>query len=457
MKLYNSTKIDHAHHGSVLVIGKFDGIHLGHRILIEHARALSRTHNLPLGVLTFSPHPSKFFRRDLKNYLITPDRLRRDIFQSLGFDFMVEQPFDKSLASLRAHQFIERILNQDLEASHIVVGEDFGFANNREGGIVDLRACKKFSTHPVPIQSDDVHKDYISTTKIRSLLEEGKISLANEQLGRAFTIVGEVLPRHRLGHELGFPTANILAMPDQVLPKFGVYAGRAQLADGRIFDAALNWGVRPTTKKTTAMFKALLADGRVYDTTPDWGTPSAIKNNPAMYEAHLFNFNEDIYGQEIRLALIDYLRPEQKFSTLGALKAQIAKDCEAAKKSLANLPLEHPSAIPVTTDVPASLIPQYELTQIEAATFRRVVQHFRDHPEVQNIDLMLLADFCRNCLSNWYQEEAATRGYQLSKAHARERVYGQPYEEWKARHQSEADPELLRKLEERRDKKHPKP
>lgn len=425
MKLYQTSQLDAEHRGAVVMIGNFDGIHAGHRALIEAARNYAEEHQCPLGVLTFEPHPRQFFAPKSEPFLLTPGLLRGELFQAQRLDFAVMQPFNADFTEMRALHFIERILLNNMAVKAIVVGSDFGFGQNRKGGISDLQHRQEFETLVVSEVADQKTGVVFSSTQIRTLLSNGKTHLANTMMGNAFTVIGTVFRNEQTGRELGYPTANIRPMSHQIRPKLGVYAGRVQLEDGRVFDAAVNWGLRPS-----------------------------VADRGLMYEAYLFDFDEDLYDQTIRIALLDYIRPEMKFQGTEALKEQIALDCLEVRRILADIAAETPLGRPINRDdSETSILTQAQRTAIEAATFRKLVQHFQAHPEVQNIDLMLLADFCRNCLSKWYQAAAEERGITLETAVARESIYGMPYEDWKAKHQTEATAEQQEALAARKQQK----
>ncbi len=425
MRLYRTTKLHPEHRGAVIMIGNFDGVHLGHHALIEAVRAYATEHECPLGVLTFEPHPRLFFAQKPEPFLLTPKQQRSDLFQGLGFDFVVMQPFDADFTELKALHFIERILLADMGVSAVVVGEDFGFGQHREGNVDALQHRSEFDTIVVhEVFDNDLGVAY-SSTKIRALLGTGETRLANTMMGHAFTVTGTVFRNEQTGRELGFPTANVRPMLNQIRPKLGVYAGRVRLNDGRVFDAAINWGLRPS-----------------------------VADRGLMYEAYLFDFDEDLYSQTIRIALLDYIRPEVTFAGIDALKEQIAQDCRQVAHILAEIPADSSVGCPITPEIrKLPLMSASQRTAIEAATFRRLVQHFQQHTEVQNIDLMLLADFCRNCLSKWYEAAAAEQDVTLDKATARAIIYGEPYADWKAKYQTEATAEKIAALAARQKQK----
>lgn len=426
MKVYNDTILEPEHRGGVVIIGNFDGVHRGHQSLFEAARKYASDHQCPLGVMTFTPHPTQFFQRQADSpFLLTPEPLRSELLHNFGADFIVIQNFDKDFAAIRAHHLIERILVKNMGVRAIIAGNDFGFGQNREGNVDTLKAAKDFETIVVNLSAEQENHTAYSSSLIRAKLVEGDIELANQIMGHAFTVVGSVFRNQQLGHTLGFPTANIWPMASQIVPRHGVYAARVATTDGRILDAVVNVGVRPTTEQ-----------------------------HLLMYEAHLFDFDEAIYGQTLRIALLHFLRDEQQFPDLNDLRNQIDQDRQTAFNLLANTPKDDPVHTPIQQRVTqGQQLSARQHRTIQTGVFRRLVQHLRNHPEAQNIDMMIVAAFCRNCLANWYADEAVKLGVTLERDEAREIIYGMPYEQWKEQHQIEQKPEklaLLKELEQKR-------
>lgn len=301
---------------SVLAMGNFDGVHLGHRALVEEARAHARALSSPLAVLTFEPHPRSVLGQESKPFRLTPLRVKVRELRRLGVELLFVQHFDRKFAAKSAEAFIEQVLFEWIGIRHIVVGYDCAFGHSREGTPELLRAAAAEYGYAVtaldPVR--DARSRLYSSTQIRALLAAGKLREAADQLGRSWEIDGRVALGERRGHQIGFPTVN-LGLDDYLRPAFGVYAVRVS-GDGpddpfagRTLDGVANLGVRPT-----------------------WGGEKPV------LEAHLFDFDRDLYGRHLRVRLVDYLRPEQKFAGLESLRAQIGKDVAHAREILAKTP-----------------------------------------------------------------------------------------------------------------------
>ena len=298
--------------GGVLAIGNFDGVHLGHRQVIANARAHAEKLGCPLGVILFDPHPRQYFAPDAPNFRLTRIVTRARLLDAAGVDFTLALPFDANMASCEAEDFITRILVGGLQAKAVAIGHDFRFGKSRRGDIAmlqDFGAQNGFEvvTTQAVLQPDN--ETPYSSSAIRQHLREGAPDKAATLLGHDWTIEAEVSTGDRRGHTIGFATAN-MELDDYLYPAFGVYAVRAQIISGALagqcFDGVANLGMRPTV-----------------------GTP-----RPRL-ETHLFDFDADIYGQWLSVALLDFIRPEQKFDGLDSLKAQIARDSETARQRLA--------------------------------------------------------------------------------------------------------------------------
>ena len=296
--------------GGVVALGNFDGVHLGHQAVIGAALAQARRQNIPCGVMTFEPHPRSLFAPDTPPFRLTPFRIKARLIEALGVDFLVMQHFDRAFAAHSAASFIDEVLRQGLGAKGLVVGYDFAFGQGREGNVtlLEQRAAQgQFDLTAIDRQSAADGQIY-SSKVIRQALQEAKPQVAAGLLGRAWEIEGRVESGDRRGSALGFPTAN-LHLGDYLRPALGVYAIRAAIDRGSVLhwhDGVANLGRRPTFDK------------------PD-----------LMLEAHLFDFEGDLYGRHLRVALHEFIRPERKFDGLDSLKAQIALDCQAARDNLA--------------------------------------------------------------------------------------------------------------------------
>ncbi len=290
--------------GATVALGNFDGVHLGHAHLLRAAHGARP--DLALAVLTFEPHPRALFRPDDPPFRLSLSAERAAALQSLGVALVYELPFTDAFSRLTADQFIADVLRRGLGAAHLACGPDFAFGHRR-GGDVGLLAARAeqagMGLTVVPPLADS--RGPLSSTRIRRLLQDGYPDRAAAELGRPWTIRGTVSPGDRRGRTIGFPTANV-PLGRHLEPARGVYAVRAHLADGRALSGVANIGRRPTVSE---------------------GVESRL-------EAHLFDFDEDLYGQEIAVALHTYIRAEQKFPSFDALRTQIVLDAEAARTSL---------------------------------------------------------------------------------------------------------------------------
>jgi len=302
--------------GAVLAMGNFDGLHLGHAALIGEARDRARAARRPAAVLTFEPHPRSVFMPDSEPYRLTPLRVKEREIARLGIDLLFVQHFDPAFARKSAESFVEEVLVDAVGAAHIVVGHDCTFGNRRRGTPEMLReagAAHGFGLTVVePVRAPDAA--VYSATHIRELLRDGKPRQAAAQLGRFWEIDGRVMVGDRRGRTIGFPTVN-LGLGEYLRPAFGVYAVRAagdggdDPFGGRVIDGVANIGLRPTV-----------------------GTPE-----PRL-EAHLFDIEADLYHRHLRASLVEFIRPERKFSGLDELKSQIAADAARARAILAEVP-----------------------------------------------------------------------------------------------------------------------
>lgn len=294
-------------------MGNFDGLHRGHAVLVSHARQHARAHGRPAGVLTFEPHPRTVLFPAVEPFRLTPFRVKERELAKLGVDLLFVQHFDLGFSAKNAEDFITEVIVGAIGASHVVVGWDCTFGNRRRGNPDMLRAIGRRHGFDVtvlePVRGGDA--TVYSSTQIRELLRAGKPREAAALLGRFWEIDGRVATGDRRGRTIGFPTAN-LGLDDYLRPALGVYAVRVSgdgaddpLA-GRTVDGVANIGLRPT-----------------------------VGGLVPRLEAHLFDTEIDLYGRHLRVALIEFIRPEKKFAGLDALKAQIAADAEHARSILA--------------------------------------------------------------------------------------------------------------------------
>jgi riboflavin kinase/FMN adenylyltransferase len=322
MRLFRHyTEIPVEARGAVVALGNFDGIHRGHQAVIaaaaEKARALGTTH----AVLTFEPHPREFFRPDQPPFRLTPLRIKARQFEAMGVDNLFVLHFDAELSGKSAEAFVVEVLSEGLGVAHVVVGYDFVFGHGRLGTaalLADLGRLHGFGVTalpPVGVEQGDV----FSSTLVRQHLQAARPLQAALLLGRPWEIEGRVEHGQKLGRDLGFPTANLM-LGEYLQPALGIYAVKAGIDEGRgtvWHDGVASLGYRPTVGGTHVVF-----------------------------EAYLFDWSGDLYGRHLRVALIDYLRPEKKFDGLDDLKAQIARDCGEARRLLATYAGPAPGAVP---------------------------------------------------------------------------------------------------------------
>ncbi len=286
--------------GSVCVIGNFDGLHLGHQALLRQAADIARTQNTPLSVLTFEPHPREFFQPDTEPFRLTllPAKLR--ILGGFGVKHLFAAEFNAALAALTPGEFIEKILKNALGVKHVMVGRDFAFGRGRAGNIEHLRQVAGFGLTAIDPVTCDGSETY-SSTRVRALLRFGKLDEAAALLGRRWEIEMPVVHGDKRGRELGYPTANQQAGRYLRLP-LGIYAVRAQVEDETAWrDGVANFGIRP-------MFRIA----------------------QPIFETYIFDYDTEIYGKNLRVQPVKFLRPEQEFKGLEALAAQIKLDCHSA-------------------------------------------------------------------------------------------------------------------------------
>ncbi len=285
----------------VVTIGTFDGVHLGHQKVINRLKDFAKHHNGETVIFTFLKHPRLVTSPDETNLrLLTTLKEKINLFEKYGIDHLVVYTFDKAFSELSYNEFVEKILVNKMHTHCLVVGYDHRFGKNREGGFEYLQKCaKKFSFEIERLDVLSVNEDNVSSTKIRNALESGNIKKANHFLGYQFTLHGKVVEGKQLGRKLGFPTANIEASDKhKIIPGYGVYAVSVELQQ-KEYLGMLNIGTRPTFNKN--------ADNR-------------------SIEVNIFDFEGDIYNQEITLKFVDKIRDEQKFENVDKLVEQLKID-----------------------------------------------------------------------------------------------------------------------------------
>ncbi|HEY1415434.1 MAG TPA: riboflavin biosynthesis protein RibF [Caulobacteraceae bacterium] len=293
--------------GAAVALGNFDGVHLGHQKVIADAAVAAKRLSAPLGVISFEPHARMHFAPDSPPFrLMTPHQLARAV-EALGVERLYLLPFGVEMANFSDRDFAKVVLAEGLGVRHVAIGFDVTFGKNRTGDPASMRRFGEKMGFSVSV-ADAVSVDGVklSSTAVREALSAGKPEVAAAILGRPFAIEGVVQKGRQLGRKLGFPTANVL-LADYVAPKFGVYATRTRLADGRRLGGVANIGVNPTTG---------VVDPRL--------------------EVWLFDFDEDIYGEVIETELIGFLRPEEKFPSIPAMVEQIWRDASRARQLVAS-------------------------------------------------------------------------------------------------------------------------
>ncbi len=292
--------------GAVLALGNFDGFHLGHQAVAGEAIAQAKAAGRPAIIATFDPHPVRYFVPEAAPFRLTSLDQRQHLFAQAGADAMLVFDFDASLAATTAQDFIAKLLVERLGISAVVTGEDFTFGKGRGGNVGVLRevgaahglGCKAMG----PVSDDG---GIISSSRIREALQAGDCATASRLLTRPFAVEGVVQHGDKNGRLLGFPTANI-DMVNYLRPRYGIYAVRGRLPDGRVLDGAANLGIRPS-----------------FDPPKE------------LLEPHFFDFAEDLYGQTIEVEFHAFIRGEAKFDNMDDLRAQMDADCEAARQILA--------------------------------------------------------------------------------------------------------------------------
>ncbi len=292
--------------GGIVALGNFDGFHKGHQAVVGRAVERARAQGRPVLVATFDPHPVRFFRAETPPFRLTTLDQRQRLFAAAGAEAMLVFHFDAALASLPADQFVAERLLSLIRAAGVVTGEDFTFGRGRGGNVEVLKRLGEehgLSVDAVaPVLAEGTP---VSSSLIREALQAGDCETAAALLTRPFAIEGVVEHGDKRGRTIGYPTAN-LGLGNYLRPRFGIYAVRGRLSDGRVLDGAANLGIRPT-----------------FDPPKE------------LLETYLFDFEGDLYGQTIEIELISFIRPEEKFDGIASLTAQMENDCAEARRRLA--------------------------------------------------------------------------------------------------------------------------
>ena len=292
--------------GGVYALGNFDGVHLGHKEIISKVVDISISKNIPSGVLIFDPHPRNYFNRKLDDFILSDLKTRSYLLEKTKLDFLGILKFDDFMSNLSPREFVEKIIKNRVGVSHLIVGYNFKFGKNREGDVQILsKICAEFNIDLTIIEQVKNLEQTISSSKIREGIKELDFEKVKKIIGDYWKILGEVIEGDKRGREIGFPTANIM-LNNLIKPDFGVYAVKIDY-NNDTYDGIANFGVRPTFDKT--------------------------KSQPIL-EVHLFNFSDNLYGKEIIISFVDFIRKEKKFNGLESLKSQIQLDINKAKDLL---------------------------------------------------------------------------------------------------------------------------
>ena len=295
-----------ADEASIVTIGTFDGVHLGHQQILKQLTDTSRKSKLKSVLLTFFPHPRMVLQPDISMRLIQTIQEREKALENTGLDYLVIHPFSTTFSRLSADDYVKKILVEQLNVRKVVVGYDHRFGRNRSASLEDMyHYADIYDFEVIEIDAKKIDSTAVSSTKIRNAIDHGNIELANTYLGQPFTLEGMVVHGDKRGRELAYPTANIdLQNQHKIVPKQGVYLVKSKLK-GRVVYGMMNIGTKPT-----------------FDTT----MPSI--------EVHFLDWNGDLYGQAVQVELLKWIREERKFKTIKELQKQIQTDEQNCRSSI---------------------------------------------------------------------------------------------------------------------------
>lgn len=298
--------------GGIVAVGNFDGVHKGHRVVLDTAVSLAaqQVSDMPALAMTFEPHPRTMFKPDNPVFRLTPKAAKSHLMASIGLQGMTVVPFDRSFSQMSADAFINDLLVAKLGVTHVVIGYDFHFGKDRKGSpefLMEKGSQHGFGVTVVPVQKDDEGVLVYSSSAIRNFLADGAIAAANDILGYRYFVSSKIIHGEKRGRDLGFPTANMALAPENKF-KHGIYAVQMRV-DGMVHDGVASFGRRPT-----------------------------FDNGAPLLETFLFDFSGDLYGKTAEVAFVKFLRNEEKFDNLDALIVQMNKDCENAKSALRTAP-----------------------------------------------------------------------------------------------------------------------
>ena len=304
MKLYNSFNIKKKHKNSIILIGNFDGIHLGHQKLFKLAKMYKKKYSFKIGVLTFEPMPKMFFNPNLKNFRLSNLNQKIENLGKLNVDFVIIKKFDRKFSKTKSISFIKETLGKKINPKFIFVSNNFRFGNKREGDVKQLMKYESLCNYkiikPQPLV---IKKKVISSSLLRKYLQSGKLNHVNKLLNRNWSIEGKIQKGRQLGTKIGFPTAN-LDINNYILAKPGVYAVKVKKKkSSKYIRGIANLGYRPT-----------------------------FNGKKILLEVHLFNFSENLYNKYLKVEFLKFIRVEKKFKNVDQLRKQIKVDLEIAKK-----------------------------------------------------------------------------------------------------------------------------
>ena len=304
IKLYNNFNIQDNHKKSIILIGNFDGLHLGHQKLFSLARKYKKKFSKKVGVLTFEPMPKMYFNNEIKNFRISNQKQKMKFLNKLNVDFIIIKKFDKKFSKTKSIDFIKKILSEKLNVKFVFVSNNFRFGNKREGDVKQLiKNEDKFNYKIVKPKPLLIKKKIVSSTLIRNYLQKGRLNEVNKLLNRKWSIEGKVQRGKQLGKKIGFPTANI-DIKDYVLACPGVYAVRVKIINSsKYLKGIANLGYRPT-----------------------------FNGKKILLEVHLFNFSRNLYNKYLTVDFLRFIRKEKKFKNVDQLRKQIKTDLLIAKK-----------------------------------------------------------------------------------------------------------------------------
>lgn len=298
MKIFHSIQDFSTAKKTILTLGTFDGVHFGHKKILERVLQNTEIDKYESLVLTFFPHPRMVLQEKSNIKLLNTISEKIDLLEKIGIQNLVIHPFDESFSRLTAEEFVSSVLVDQFHIHKIIIGHDHRFGRNRTANIDDLIGFgKKYGFEVEQISVQEINEISVSSTKIRTALSKGNMTLANKYLGYDYFLTGTVFKGKQLGRTIGFPTANLEIKEDyKLIPKNGAYIVKSTINQETVY-GIMNIGFNPT-----------------------------VSGENLSIEIHYFNFNSDLYDQEIAVSILHYIRPEQKFDSVDLLKAQLEKD-----------------------------------------------------------------------------------------------------------------------------------